>query len=58
MRVNPLTYGMSALRWGFYFSNPAAVSNLPSLGLSLTVTMVFAAGTFFFATATAQRYVE
>jgi ABC-2 type transport system permease protein len=46
MAVNPLTYGMSALRQSLYPDGPARAEGLPSLGLSLAVTAAFAAFTF------------
>lgn len=58
MRLNPLTYGMAALRDCFYLGNPAIVGQLPSIVPSLLVTMVFAGGSFLLATMTAQRQAE
>ncbi|HEV8714186.1 MAG TPA: ABC transporter permease [Candidatus Binatia bacterium] len=58
MRLNPLTYGMAALRSSLYISNPAAVGSLPPLASSLIITAAFAAGTFVFAANTAQRHLE
>jgi ABC-2 type transport system permease protein len=58
MRLNPLTYGMAALRNCFYWENPAVVGHLPSLLPSLIVTTLFAGGSFLLATVTAQRKVE
>jgi len=55
MRANPLTYGMVALRRTLYAGNAAAVAPLPSLAVALGVTVCFAAGSFFAATATARR---
>jgi ABC-2 type transport system permease protein len=58
MRLNPLTYGMAALRGSLYLGNPAAVGSLPHIAPSLAVTAAFAAGTFLVATSTAQRNLE
>ena len=58
MRLNPLTYGMAALRSSLYISNPAAVGSLPPMAPSLVITAAFAVGTFVFATSTAQRNLE
>jgi ABC-2 type transport system permease protein len=58
MRLNPLTYGMAALRGCFYIGNPTAVGSLPSILPSLIVTAAFAGGAFLLATATAQRHVQ
>jgi ABC-2 type transport system permease protein len=55
MRANPLTYGMAALRRALYSGNPAAVSALPGLVLSLAVTAAFAALSFLAAVAIARR---
>ena len=55
MRLNPLTYGMAALRSSLYLGNPAAVGQLPRLAPSLVVSALFAAGTFLVATGMAQR---
>ncbi|MBI2951601.1 ABC transporter permease [bacterium] len=46
MEVNPLTYGMSALRQTLSAGSPAQAEGLPSLPLSLTVTALFAVFTF------------
>jgi ABC-2 type transport system permease protein len=58
MRLNPLTYGMAALRSSLYISNPAAVGSLPPMAPSLAITAAFAVGTFVIATSTAQRNLE
>jgi ABC-2 type transport system permease protein len=55
MRLNPLTYGMAALRGSLYLGNPAAVGALPHMLPSLFVTVAFAAGSFAVATNSAQR---
>ena len=43
MRLNPLTYGTAALRRVLYGDLPLAGQSLPSLGLSLTVMLIWAA---------------
>lgn len=43
MRLNPLTYGTAALRRVLYGDLPLAGQGLPSLGLSLTVMLIWAA---------------
>jgi ABC-2 type transport system permease protein len=58
MRLNPLTYGMAALRGCFYLGNPAIVGSLPSLIPSLLITTLFAGGSFLLATATAHRHAQ
>lgn len=58
MRLNPLTYGMAALRGSLYLGNPAAVAPLPHLAPSLLITAGFAAGSFILAASTAQRKME
>lgn len=55
MRLNPLTYGMAALRRALYSGNAVAVSALPGLSLALAVTACFAAATFLAATHMARR---
>ncbi|HXG22189.1 MAG TPA: ABC transporter permease [Methylomirabilota bacterium] len=58
MRLNPLMYGMAALRSCFYLGNPAIAGQLPPVMPSLLVTTLFAGGSFLLATATAQRQAE
>ena len=41
MKINPLTYGMAALRHTLYFQDEAATGALPSLTRALTVTVIF-----------------
>ncbi len=45
MTINPLTYGLDALREGLYFR--AGSSGGPALATGLTVSILFALGTFF-----------
>jgi hypothetical protein len=55
MALNPLTYGMAALRRCLYWSGPDAAGAVPGLGISLLVTVVFCVATLAAATATARR---
>jgi ABC-2 type transport system permease protein len=55
MKIDPLTYGMAALRRTLYMSDPAAVGAVAPLVPSLIVIALFAAATFWFAVRTAQR---
>ena len=55
MRLNPLTYGVAGLRHSLYWGNPAAVGPIPSLSLSLLVTVGFAVVTFVAATWAASQ---
>jgi ABC-2 type transport system permease protein len=47
MAVNPLTYGVTALRHALYLSGESA--GMPSFAVSIVVTAVFAAGMVAFA---------
>jgi ABC-2 type transport system permease protein len=44
--VNPLTYGLAAVRTSIYGVQSAAAMNLPSFALSFSVSLAFAAGLF------------
>jgi ABC-2 type transport system permease protein len=55
MRLNPLTYGMAALRQCLYLANRTAMGALPSLAFSALIAILFAAATFVLAARTAQR---
>jgi ABC-2 type transport system permease protein len=55
MRVNPLTYGMAALRHCLYLVYPVAVGAVPALAPSLFVTVLFCVVTFFFAIQAARQ---
>ncbi len=55
MHLNPLTYGMGALRRCLYFDMPTAVGAVPPLALSIVVTVAFGAVAFAGATAMARR---
>jgi ABC-2 type transport system permease protein len=56
MRLDPLTYGMAALRRCLFLGDPAAAADLPALGPSLLVTALFGAAAFLAATAAARRH--
>lgn len=55
MRVNPLTYGMAALREGLYFAEPGALGPMPGFALSAAVAIVFAVVMFGLAARVARR---
>jgi ABC-2 type transport system permease protein len=55
MRLNPLTYGMAALRESLYAGNRGTMGSLPSLALSIAVAIAFAIATFVLAAHTARR---
>jgi ABC-2 type transport system permease protein len=47
MRVNPLTYGLAALRQLLYWDLPGVGAGVPSFALSLVVTILFGAAMLF-----------
>ncbi|MGH7907662.1 MAG: ABC transporter permease, partial [Candidatus Binataceae bacterium] len=55
MRVNPLTYGMAALREGLYFAHPASLGAAPGFALTIPVSIAFAAFAFILAARVARR---
>lgn len=55
MRLNPMTYGIAALRRCLHAADPQAVGQVPGLGLSLCVIALFGAFTFWGAVRTAGR---
>ncbi|MGB7158001.1 MAG: ABC transporter permease [Tepidisphaeraceae bacterium] len=55
MRLNPLTYGLAALRRAMYWHDPAASATMPSFGLSLAVTITFAIAMLVLASAIAGK---
>lgn len=55
MRLNPLTYGVAALRASFYRGNAAALPTEAALGVALAVTTVFGAAMFVAAVAIVRR---
>ena len=46
MRINPLTYGVAALRWAFYGTVDAVGPGLPGPAASVAVTFAIAAAAF------------
>jgi len=57
MAINPLTYGLAALRGLLYVNDPTLAGDIPALLPSVLVTLVFAVAMFTAATLTAQRKV-
>lgn len=55
MLVNPLTYGMAALRRCLYLAQPLAAGAVPPLGTSLLISVVFCALAFWAAARSAER---
>ncbi|HXW84591.1 MAG TPA: ABC transporter permease [Candidatus Binataceae bacterium] len=55
MRLNPLTYGMAALREGLYFHQPGATGPVPPFGWSLVIALAFAAAAFMGAARVAKN---
>ncbi|MFQ5692929.1 MAG: ABC transporter permease [Nitrospinota bacterium] len=55
MRVNPLTYGVAALRRCLYWASPGSVGQVPPLSLSVFVTVVFSLVVFLAAVGVARR---
>jgi ABC-2 type transport system permease protein len=53
--LNPLTYGVAALRRALYLGQPELVSDLPSLPLSLAVVVIFALAMLALAHASVTR---
>lgn len=45
--LNPLTYGVSALRRVLYLEHPESVADLPNMSISLVVVLAFAISMFF-----------
>ena len=55
MKLNPLTYGVAALRRCLYFNAPIAAEGIPQLTLALLVTGAFCVVTYLSAARTAYR---
>jgi len=55
MRINPLTYGVAALRRALYLARPEAVADLPGMAASLIVTVAFGLAAFLIAAWTAKK---
>ncbi len=58
MKVNPLTYGVAALRRCLYLNNLTAVGEIPQLTISLLVVSLFCVAMYLGATQTAYRRVN
>ncbi len=58
MAVNPLTYGLAALRRALYPAVPSVGADVPALALSLSVTSLFAVASFFAARALVTRPLD
>ena len=55
MVCNPVTYGVTAIRQGLYWSVPMATAGMPSRAVNLGVTIAFAAVMFVWSLVAAQR---
>jgi ABC-type polysaccharide/polyol phosphate export permease len=53
--LNPLTYGLSAVRWSIYGNEVASTMGLPGFSLSVGVTVAFGAIAFGAAIAMTRR---
>ena len=58
MKVNPVTYGVAALRRCLYLNDPSGAGEIPQLTLSLVVTGLFCVLMYFGAAHTAYRRVN
>jgi ABC-2 type transport system permease protein len=58
MTLNPLTYGVAALRRCLYPEGAALAADIPALALSILVTLAFAVLTFLIARAQASRPLD
>jgi ABC-2 type transport system permease protein len=57
MMLNPLTYGMAAVRWAIYGREVASTMGIPGFGLSIGITVGFAALIFLAAIRMTRRPV-
>jgi len=55
MKLNPLTYGMTALRRGLYLADPGAFCSYTHFKPSAAVALAFALGAFLLASRVARR---
>lgn len=55
MRLNPLTYGVAALRQALYLGQPGEVGSMPNFGLSCVIAIIFALAMYLMAARVAQR---
>jgi ABC-2 type transport system permease protein len=53
-RLNPLTYGVDALRQGLYLAEPASSGATTPMGSSVAIAIAFAAFSFILATRVAR----
>src|SRR5262249_18377436 len=53
--INPLTYGLAAVRWLIYGNDVASAMSLPSLPLSIAITVAFGAVLFMTAIIMTRR---
>jgi len=53
--VNPLTYGLAAVRWSMYGATAGATMDLPPFALSLVITIAFGLTMFIVALAMTRR---
>lgn len=56
MRINPLTYGMTALREGLYLAHPPALGSLSALAGAIAITVLFDLVTFVLAARAASGF--
>ena len=56
MRINPITYGMAALRRCLYLGSDGAAGAIPALLPSLGIILLFGMATLVLAAVTAQRH--
>jgi ABC-type polysaccharide/polyol phosphate export permease len=55
MELNPLTYGMAAVRWSIYGKEVASTMGIPGFNLSVGITVGFAALVFAAAISMTRR---
>ncbi len=55
MKLNPLSYGLAALRHGLYAGQPDVLAQLPSRTVTLVVSLAFAVAMCLVALALARR---
>ncbi len=55
MTVNPMTYGLAAIRRGLYLGLPGAAGDVPGFAVGLAVSVVFAGAAFAAAVMIAKR---
>ena len=55
MEINPLTYGMAAVRWSIYGSDVASTMGIPGFAVSVGITVAFAAVIFALAIGMTRR---